>query len=117
METCFLIISALLFVLTFGIYMILNSGSPVDKPKYTRGPLMSAIPWICGFVLPVIPFTLVFDYHWVIIFFLNLVFVFMLGPKLTEGFLVRFASGKGFGRDMLYSFIGGVVTLVIGLIV
>jgi hypothetical protein len=34
----------------------------------------------------------------------------------TKGLLVRFASGKGFGHDMIYSFIGGIITLIIGLI-
>lgn len=117
METCFLIVSALLFVLTFGIYMIVNSGNQFEKPKYTRGLLVSAIPWVCGFILPVIPFTLVFEYHWTAVFFINLIFVFVLGLKLTEMFLLNFASGGGFGKQMLYSFIGGIVTLIIGLIV
>ena len=88
-----------------------------DKPMYTQNPIMSTIPWISGFILPVIPFSIVFELHWLAIFFINLGVVYILGPVLTKGFLVRFASGKGFGYDMLYSFVGGIITLVIGLIV
>lgn len=116
MATFFLIVSAILFIATFGIHMTINSGDQLDKPMYTRDPIMSAIPWISGFILPVIPFTIVFEYHWLAIFFINLAVVYILGPMLTKGLLVRFASGKGLGHDMLYSFIGGTITLIIGLI-
>lgn len=116
MATIFLIISAILFIATFGIHMMINSGDQFDKPMYTRDPIMSAIPWVSGFILPVIPFTLVFEYHWLAIFFINLAVVYILGPMLTKGLLVRFASGKGFGHDMMYSFIGGIIALIIGLI-
>lgn len=116
MATFFLIISAILFIATFGIHIMINSGDQFDKPMYTKDPVMSAIPWVSGFILPVIPFTIVFEYHWLAIFFINLAVVYILGPMLTKGILVRFASGKGLGHDMLYSFIGGIVTLIIGLI-
>lgn len=116
MANFFLIVSAILFIATFGIHMFINSGNSFDKPMYTRDPALSAIPWISGFILPVIPFALVIDLHWVAIFFINLVVVYLIGPVLTKGLLVRFASGKGMGHDMLYSFVGGIITLVIGLI-
>ena len=117
MATIFLIISAILFIATFGIHMMIISGDPFDKPLYTRHPFISIIPLISGFVLPVIPFALVFEYHWLAIFFINLALVYILGPILTKGLLVRFASGEGLGIDMMYSFIGGIITLIIGLIV
>jgi hypothetical protein len=116
MATFFLIISAILFIATFGIHMVINSGDQFDKPMYTRVPIMAAIPWVSGFILPVIPFVLLFKYHWLAIFFINLVLVYILGPMLTKGLLVRFASGKGFGYDMIYSFVGGIIALIIGLI-
>lgn len=116
MATFFLIISAILFIATFGIHIMINSDDQWDKPMYTRDPIMSAIPWISGFILPVIPFTLVFEFHWLAMFFINLAVVYILGPILTRGLLVRFASGKGLGPDMVYSFIGGIISLIIGLI-
>jgi hypothetical protein len=116
MATIFLIISAILFIATFGIHMMINSGDQFDKPIYSSDPIMSKIPWMSGFIFPVIPFTLVFEFHWLAIFFINLAVVFILGPTLTGGLLVRFASGKGLGHDMVYSFIGGIITLIIGLI-
>ncbi len=116
MATFFLIFSAILFIATFGIHMIINTRSQFDKPMYTRDPFVSAIPWISGLILPVIPFTIVFEYHWLAIFFINLAVVFVFGPILTKGIIVRFASGKGFGFDMMYSFFGGIISLIIGLI-
>ncbi len=116
MATVFLIISAILFIATFGIHMMINSGDEFDKPMYTRDPIMSAIPWVSGFILPVIPFTLVFEFHWLVTFFINLVVVYILGPILTKGLLTRFASGKGLGQDMVYAFFGGIIMLIIGLI-
>jgi hypothetical protein len=117
MSTFFLIVSAILFIATFGVHMAIDSGDQFGKPMYTRDPIMSSIPWVSGFILPVIPFTIVFEYHWLAIFFINLAVVYIIGPMLTKGFLVRFASGKGLGQDMLNSFIGGIVTLIIGLLV
>ena len=116
MSTFFLLVSAILFIGTFGIHMLIATGSILDKPLYTRDPVMSAIPWISGFILPVIPFTIVTELHWLAIFFINLVVVYILGPILTRGLLVRFASGKGHGYDMIYSFVGGLIGLIIGLL-
>ena len=75
---------------------------------------MSAIPWISGFVLAVIAWANVIDWHWLLLFFINAFVVFALGPVITKGFLVRFASGKGFGIDMFISFVLGVILLIIG---
>jgi hypothetical protein len=116
MATFFLIISAILFITTFGIHMIIYNGDPLDKPMYTRDPFMSVIPYISGFVLPVIPLTLVFEFHWLVMFFINFGIVFFLWPVLTKGFLARMASGRGFGIDMMYSFIGAIITLIIGIV-
>ena len=116
MATFLLIISAILFIVTFGIHMMIDNGNQLDKPMYTKDPLMSAIPWISGFILPVIPFSIITDFHWLTIFIVNLAVVFLVGPALTKGIIVRFATGKGLGRDMFQSFIGGIIALVIGLI-
>ena len=117
MGTVILIISAVLFISTFGIHSFILNGSEFDKPMYTSNPLMSAIPWISGFIIPVIIWTQITDFHWIALFFINLAVVWILGPMLTKGFLVRFASGKGLGKDMLTAFIAGVITLIIGLLV
>lgn len=116
MANFFLIVSAIMFIVTFGIHMFLVNADPLDQPPYVRDATLSAIPWVSGFILPVIPFALVIDIHWVAIFFINLGAVYLVGPILTKGLLVRFASGKGLGYDMLYSFVGGIVTLIIGLL-
>ena len=116
MATFFLIMSAILFIATFCIHFTVNSGGQFDKPMYTSHPIMSVIPLVSGFILPVIPFTIVLEYHWLAVFFINLVVVFIIAPMLTKGLLVRFASMKGLGYYMLYSFIGGIITLIIGLI-
>jgi hypothetical protein len=116
MATFFLIISVILFVVTFGIHLLIFNGDPLDKPMYTTNPLLSAIPYISGFILPVIPLTLVFEFHWLVMFFINFGIVYFLWPILTKGVLARIASGKGLGYDMMYSFIGAVITLIIGIV-
>jgi hypothetical protein len=116
MATFFLIVAAVLFIGTFGMHMMLATASQFDKPMYTRDPMLSVIPWVSGFILPVIPFAIVFDLHWLAIFFFNLAAVYILGPILTKALLVRLATGKGLGYDMLYAFIGGVIALIIGLL-
>jgi hypothetical protein len=111
-----LVISAILFITTFGIHATILSTSSFDHPLYINNPLISSIPWISGFILPVLPFSIVFDLNWVAIFFINLIGVWLLGPILTRALLVRFTSGKGLGRDLITSFIAGIVALIIGLL-
>lgn len=117
MTTVLLVIGAVLLISTFGIHATISNGSEIDKPMYTSNPLISVIPWISGFVLPVIAWANITELHWIALFFINFVVVWILGPWLTKGFLVRFASGKGLGKDMLTAFIAGIITLVIGLII
>ncbi len=115
MATVLLVIGAVLLISAFGIHSTISNGSEIDKPMYTSNPLMSAIPWISGFIFPVIAWANITEFHWIALFFINLAVVWILGPWLTKGFLVRFASGKGLGKDMLTAFVAGIIALVIGL--
>jgi len=108
--------SAILFIGTFGMHATITNGHPLDRPRYTYNPIASAIPWISGFILPIIPLALVLDINWIVIFIFNMAVVYFFGPPLTNAILVRFASGKGIGYDMIYSFIGGFITLILGLL-
>lgn len=117
MGTVILIISAFLFISTFGIHAAITSENKWEQPLYVNNPLLSSIPWISGFLLAVIPLSIVFELNYIAVFFINLVLVWILGPMLTKAFLVRFASGKGLGNDMLVSFIAGLVSLIIGLLI
>jgi hypothetical protein len=118
MATFFLIVSAVLFIGTFGIY-IQNSGNRrvFDQPLIFSYPGMKAVPWVCGFILPVIPFALVFPYHWAAIFILNIPLVYIAGPLLTNAILVRIKSPRGHVFDMINTLIGGIITLIIGIII
>lgn len=117
MATFFLILSAILFISSFGIHMMISNGEEIEKPMYTHDPKLSIIPWVSGFILPVIPFTIVFEYHFLAIFVINIGVVYIFGPIFSRNFLVRFASSKGLGHDLLNSFIGGIGTLIIGILV
>ena len=117
MASIILIISAILFISTFGIHSAIITKDRFDQPLYVHNPLMNSLPWISGFVMPVIPLTSVFELNWIAVFFINIAIVLILGSILTRGFLVRFASGKGLGYDMVVSFIAGIVTLIIGLLI
>lgn len=117
MGTAILILSAVLFISTFGIHSVIMNGPEYNKPMYANNPLISILPWISGFILPVIIWSKIFDFHWIALFFINFALVWLIGPWLTKGFLVRFASGKGFGKDMLTAFISGIITLILGLLI
>jgi hypothetical protein len=110
MTTVLLIISALLFIATFGIYMNIRN----TNHEHIGGLNMSLLPWISGFILPIIPFTLVFEVHWLAVFVLNIVVVYVIGPAIARAYLVRFSSGF-LKKDVFYSFVGGLVVFIIGL--
>jgi len=76
---------------------------------------LALIPPISGYILPIIPLSYIFDYHWYFLFLINLVFVWIAGPWITRAYLVRLYTGI-LGKDVLYSFILGIIALVIGII-
>ena len=115
MSTVLLIIGAVLLISAFGIHIYIINLNDFVEPFYTTHPLMSKIPWISGFVLPVIAWAKITEFHWIALFFINLAVVWIFGPWLTKGFLVRFASGKGLGQDMVVAFVVGMIFLVIGI--
>jgi len=117
MAVAFLLFSSTCFISCFGIHSIIENDDYWDKPLYTTKPFLASIPWICGFVFPVIPFCLIFQQNWFATFILNATLVYFAGPILTKGILVRFASGKGLGRDMFNSLIWGLVFLIIGAVI
>lgn len=117
MSTFFLIVSIWLLEATFGIKMRRDGNIEFDQPRILDRRGMNIIPYVSGFILPVIPFAILLPVHWLIIFILNAFFLYIAGPLLTKAYLVRFAWGRGAGWDMLYSFVSGIVTLMIGLII
>jgi len=117
MSTILLIIGAVLLISTFGIYSRMKNESIEGIiPMYSLKPLMTAIAWISGFVLPVVAWANIIEFHWLVLFFINIPVVWFLGPWLTKGFLVRFASGKGLDKDFSTALAAGVIALAIGLI-
>lgn len=117
MSTFLLIIGSILLISTFGIHSTIMNNNKFDKPIYTTNPILSAIPWISGFILPVIAWVNITDFHWFASFFINLALVWILGPWITKEFLIRFASGRGLGKDLITTFSSGLIALIIGLII
>lgn len=115
MDVLFLAISAISFIAAFGIH-IQASHSSDGWCGYMAIPWMSAIPWISGFVLAVIPQSLLFNISWWWLFLINIPVVYILGPLFTGFILRRIASGKGAGIDVITSLCIAVITLVIGII-
>lgn len=115
MQVFLLIISAICFISAYGVHMYAKN-DPLMWCGYMDVPLMSAIPWISGFIFAVIPEAILFeDVFWLWIFLGNAVLVFIFGPIITNLFLVRLASGKGAGIDIIIALIIGFVTLGISL--
>lgn len=114
MAEILLVISAICFIAAFGIHMFAKNG--MDWCGYMEVPWMSAIPWICGFILAVIPETVLFDVFWLWMFLINAIVVWALGPLVTRMFLRRLASGKGAGIDIITAIVIGILSLIVGII-
>lgn len=115
MSTFLFVISAICFIAAFGVHMR-GTNSAGGWCPYMEVPWMSAIPWISGFVLAVIPETFLFDISWWWLFLINILVVTILGPFLTDFVMRRIASGKGAGVDVIISMSIAVVTMAIGII-
>lgn len=116
MSTFCFIISTMCFISAFGAHI--QGSNRVDGwCPYMEIPWMSAIPWISGFVLAVIPETYLFDIRWWWLFLINIPLVYIVGPLFTGIVMRRIASGKGTGYDVLISIIIAIVTLIIGILI
>ncbi|MBO9636441.1 MAG: hypothetical protein J7578_25290 [Chitinophagaceae bacterium] len=115
MSTFFLVLSIWLLISCFGISMYRKGEIEFNQPAILQSRVSALLPYFSGFILPVLPLAILLPVHWLIIFILNHVFVYIAGPLLTKMYQVRLASGRGMGRDMLITFTAGVITLLIGL--
>ena len=116
MSTFCFIISAMCFITAFGVH-IQGSNRAGDWCPYMDIPWMSAIPWISGFILAVIPESYLFDIRWWWMFLINIPVVYIAGPLFTGIVMRRIASGKGAGYDALISIIIASATLIIGILI
>lgn len=114
MSAFLFIVSALCFIAAFGVHLY---GKNNDWCGYMEVPWMSAIPWISGFILAVIPETLLFNIDWWWMFLINIPVVYILGPLFTQIIMRRIASGKGAGVDVLVSMAIAIITLIIGVVI
>ena len=114
MSAFLFIVSALCFIAAFGVHMC---GKNNDWCGYMEVPWMSAIPWISGFILAVIPETLLFNIDWWWMFLINIPVVYIFGPLFTRIIMRRIASSKGAGVDVLVSMAIAIITLIIGVVI
>jgi hypothetical protein len=117
MSAILLVIAAILFITTFGIYSVAHNTQIARFGKSTIKSTVIIFALISGFVLPVIPFTIIFKINFIWVFLINIPVVWIIGPIITKVIWERFASGKGLGQDMLYSFIAGIIALIIGIVI
>lgn len=94
---------------------MLENSNPPSFAGYLSSPLLSAIPWISGFILAVIPECLIFNVTWYWMFLINIAIIYILGPTITKFYLVRMASGKGLGLDAFIALGIGITALIVGL--
>lgn len=116
MSTFCFIISAMCFISAFGVH-IQGSNRADGWCPYMDIPWMSAIPWISGFLLAVIPESHLFDIHWGWMFLINIPVVYIVGPIFTGIVMRRIASGNGTGYDVIISIIIASITLIIGTLI
>lgn len=117
MSSFFLILSALCFMATWGIHgRAVYSGNPGEWCGYMDVPLLSAIPWICGYLIAVIPEVLVFDISWGWLLLINILATWLIGPIIANIFLSIFKTGKGAGADIIFAIAIAIVTLIVGLL-
>lgn len=113
MSIFFLCISTICFIAAYGIHMFAKN-NVLDWCGYMSVPLLTMIPWISGFILAVIPETIICGIAWWWMFLINLIIVWLLGPLFASMFLKRFATGKGAGMDIIVALVIGFITLIIG---
>lgn len=117
MATVLFILSSVLFIVTFGVHLLIKTSNPLLHPMYIRHPFLSIVPAISAFILSTIALIHVINIHWSLVFLVNIAVVFLIGPWLTKGFLVRFVSGNGLGKDLVTAFVLAIVFYAIGFII
>lgn len=110
----FFIISAILFIMTFGIYSLMHNAGIDAVGISTMGNGGILIGIISGFILPVIPLTQLFGLNFLLVFLINLPIAWILGPIISRIVLAIFGHGLNLPKAMMFSFVLGIITLIIG---
>ncbi|MFV0217074.1 hypothetical protein OBJ92_08540 [Empedobacter falsenii] len=114
MADLLFILSVLLFYSCFGINMLKgNQEFYISKPNE----ISTIYPWFVGMILPVFPFSYLFDIHWLAILVLNIPILLFIGPFITKRYIHLFASGKGLDKDIKTSLIFGIAIFIIALLI
>jgi steroid 5-alpha reductase family enzyme len=114
MVATLFVISALLFLITFGI----NAFIPISEDMRDSGYIdnfWKAKPIISGFILAPTSISLAFNLNWFLSLLIIVVVTFTIIGYIVKAYLVRFASGKGLETDIKWTFILGIIFFIIGL--
>ncbi len=113
-----LILSTICFITACGIHLSVKDTLDIGiDTTYRYYPIKNILPWISGFVLAVIPETMLFNIFFLWMFLINIAIVMILGPLFTNMYLQRFATGKGPWSNILTSVVIGIVTLIIAIFI
>lgn len=110
-------ISIFCFVSSFGCHTLLKNSSSINWAAYLMDPILSMIPGIGGFIFAVIPECILFGIAWYWMFLINAICITILSPIIAHLYLLIFSSGKGYGMDAFISFVIGIISFIIGIIV
>jgi hypothetical protein len=112
-----LFVSQTLFIIVFGLHHLVLSKPLIDRPFYTHNEYLSLVPHISGLILAPIALSISIGFNYFLVLPINALLLFLFGPSITRTYIIRFASGKGFGYDMMYALVAGIVLLIVGAVI
>lgn len=103
-------------IIVLGLHTVIVSGDRVRWPKYTSHPILMILPWICGLILPILPWMKLTKLNWGLLLVINFVVVFFLSHVFAYVFSSFFPKLKRYGPKILTASILGAICLIIGFI-
>ncbi len=116
MANALLIIGGILMIIVLGLHTVIVSGDRLRWPSYTSQPVLMILPWVCGLILPILPWVKLTKLNWGLLLILNFVVVFFLAHVFAYVFSSFFVKMKRYGPKILIASILGVICIAIGFI-
>lgn len=109
--TILLIISYILLHTSYSLYRS-DLKMKVGRPPYLKIKIITLLPKSCGFIISVIPLTILTEYEWYYMFLINAI-ITIISPVIITFIYKIFFNQRESSYDMLYSSILGITTLIL----
>lgn len=115
MTTILLIIGAFLLIYVYSVHVMFMDDKNYLKSAYMRNPILMITPILSGLILPVIAWSYIFDWHWLILFIANLILANLFASILGKDVFISETNCGKLLRKRRIALVLGLALMSLGI--